>query len=86
MAASYGKLEVFQGICNWAAEDLTREEANKLLFAIDNNGRSVFRMTEKFCETELFQGICNWAAENLTREETEKCCLPKRIGEGPSFV
>jgi hypothetical protein len=43
-AAEISKVEVFQGILNLAKENLTKEVANKLLLATDNDGSSVFHM------------------------------------------
>jgi hypothetical protein len=38
MAAELCETELFHGIFIWAKENLTREEVNKLLLAIDNYG------------------------------------------------
>jgi endo-1,4-beta-D-glucanase Y len=45
-AKSFGE-EEFQGILNWAKENMTKGELNKLLLATDNAGRTVFHVAEE---------------------------------------
>jgi hypothetical protein len=48
-AAKSCELEVIRGIFIWAIQYLTTEEVNKLYFATDNEGRSIFLMASNFC-------------------------------------
>jgi endo-1,4-beta-D-glucanase Y len=48
MAVRHRQLEECQEIFNWAKENLTREEVNKLLLTTDNDGRTVFHMEIKY--------------------------------------
>jgi endo-1,4-beta-D-glucanase Y len=61
--------EAFSRILNWANENLTREEVNKLFLATDNEGRGVFHVDAWIYYQEAFPRILNCAKENLTREE-----------------
>ena len=72
MTRIFYKLELFHGIIFWAKENLTREKENKLFFATDNEGRTVFYVAADFCKLQGFQGIMNCAKKNLTREEVKK--------------
>jgi hypothetical protein len=44
---------------NWAKENLTEEGLNKLLFARDNDGRTVLHVAAKTYDVEVLQGILN---------------------------
>jgi hypothetical protein len=68
-AAQLGKLEVFQGIFSLAKENLTTEEVNKFLLAVDNEGRPVFKVAANFSTQEVLQEIFNYAKDNLNLEE-----------------
>jgi hypothetical protein len=61
VAAERYNVDLFQGILNWAKENLTKEEVNKLLLATDNAGRTVFYVAAKRYNVGLFQLISNWA-------------------------
>jgi hypothetical protein len=52
----FSKLEIFRGILNWAKENLTTEEVNKLLLAKDIEGRTVLHVSAKSGKLELFAG------------------------------
>jgi hypothetical protein len=54
VASELWELELFQGIFNLAKENLTREEVNKLLLAIDNYGWSFLHVAGELCELEVF--------------------------------
>jgi hypothetical protein len=54
LAADFGELEVIQGIMNWAKENLTIEEANKLFLATDNEERTVFHVGAGIYKQEAF--------------------------------
>jgi endo-1,4-beta-D-glucanase Y len=71
-AATCDEPKVFQGIFNWAKENLTTKGESKLLLATDNKGRTVFHMAATCDEPELFQGIFSSDNENLTTEEVSK--------------
>ena len=60
---------------NWAKDNLTREEVNKLLLATDNEGRTIVHVAAELCDLVEFQGILHWAKENLTRGEVNKLLL-----------
>ena len=57
MAGMFYKVEIFQGILNWAKGNLTREEVNKLLLATDNERSRVFHFEAEFWKLELLQEI-----------------------------
>jgi len=61
VAAILCELEVFQGIFNWAEENVTTEEVNKLLLATGNKGSTVFHVAGISRKLEVLQGIFNWA-------------------------
>ena len=46
---------------NWAKENLTKEEVNKLLLTTDNEGSTVIHVVANFFKLEEFKGILNWA-------------------------
>jgi hypothetical protein len=64
VAAAYCEVKVFQVILNWAKENLTKQEVNKLFLATDNEGRMVFHVAAVFSNVEIFQVIMNMAKEN----------------------
>jgi len=59
--AIFSKLGVFQGLLNWAKNNITTVEVNKLLLATDNEGRTVFYVAAMFSKQELFLEVFKWA-------------------------
>ena len=57
MAAYFSKQEVLQEILNWAKENLTTEEINKLLLATGSKGRTVFHASAMGYNQEILQEI-----------------------------
>jgi hypothetical protein len=45
---------------NWAKENLTKEEVNKLLLATDNTGRTAIQMATESYNVDGFQGKLIW--------------------------
>jgi endo-1,4-beta-D-glucanase Y len=67
-------LEIFQEILNWAKENLTREEVNKLFLPqIMREGRSF--IWEHVSTNASFSWNIQLCKENLTREEVNKLFL-----------
>jgi hypothetical protein len=44
LAGNFYKLELLKQIMNWAKENVRRALVNKLLFATDNKGRTVWQV------------------------------------------
>jgi endo-1,4-beta-D-glucanase Y len=55
VALTFDKLELSQGILNWAKENLTKEDVKELLLAKDNEGRTVFNLATDFLNLEVFR-------------------------------
>ena len=61
MVARLDKLEILQKMWDWAKENLTTAEINKLLSATDEKGRTAFHVAAEFCNLEILQKILDLA-------------------------
>jgi hypothetical protein len=57
VAAIVSKIELFQGLLFWAKKNLTKNEWNKLLLAISNEGGTVSHTAAVVSKVEGFQRI-----------------------------
>jgi len=48
LAAEFYKLQVFQGILDWAKDNLTTEEVKKLLLATDSKRSTAFQVAKNY--------------------------------------
>jgi len=82
MAAEWGKPEILQKLWEWAKEELTTEEINKLLLATDKKGSTVWHVAAKKGTPEILQKVREWAKEKLTTEEINNKLLLATNCEG----
>jgi endo-1,4-beta-D-glucanase Y len=85
VALTFYKLELPQGIWNWAKKNLTKEEVKELLLATDNEGRTVFNLAADFHNLEVLRGIVSWTRENSIREEVNELLLARKNQESLCF-
>jgi hypothetical protein len=58
VAATWGKLEISQKVCDSVKEELTTEEMyNKMLLGIDSEGRTVLNLAAKWGQLEELQKL-----------------------------
>jgi len=74
-------LAILQKVWEWATENLTKEEINVFLLALDKS-RTVWHVAAEWGKLETLQIVWEWAKRKLTAEEVKNKLLLATDKEG----